>query len=183
MTINRLDERRVLVVLCGDDMRDFALNGKAMSMADAHSRKILLRLTRLACSRSGIDTRGKRLNVEALMMGEGCYLLVTVKSAPSRFRLKRGGVLCYRFESAGDLLGAAEAAYRRGVHCAKNSVYEWNGSYYLIFDYPALPRALRGILAEFGEKRRAPLAAALVRERGKPVCAHCALTVIGEKLV
>lgn len=183
MTINRLDGRRVLVVLGGDDMRDFALSEKAMSMSDAHSRRILLRLTRLACSRSGIDTRGKRLNVEALMLGEDCYLLVTVKAPESRFRLKRRGVFCYRFETAGDLLDAAAAAYRRGVRCAKNSVYEWDGAYYLIFDYPALPRALRGILAEFAEKCRGSLTAALIREHGRPVCTRSALTVIGEKVV
>ena len=163
MKINRLDEKRVLVVLGGSDMRDFALDFGVMSMSDAHSRKILLRLTRLACLRSGIDTRGKRLNVEAIMLGDGCYLLVTVKNKPRRYRLKRGG--------------------RRGFNCVKNSACEWNGKYYLIFEYPALPKALAGILSEFGEKRGGALLCARVRERGKVLCARSALTAIGSLMV
>ena len=183
MKINRLDEKRVLVVLGGSDMRDFALDFGVMSMSDAHSRKILLRLTRLACLRSGIDTRGKRLNVEAIMLGDGCYLLVTVKNKPRRYRLKRGGALCYEFDESGALLDAAEAAFRRGFNCVKNSACEWNGKYYLIFDYPALPIALAGILSEFGEKRGGALLCARVRERGKVLCARSALTAIGSLMV
>ncbi len=68
MTINRLDGERVLVVLGGKDMTDFALDFKKMSLQNAHARKVLLRLTRLACRKSGIDTNGKRVNVEALTM-------------------------------------------------------------------------------------------------------------------
>ncbi len=54
MTINRLDGERVLVVLGGKDMTDFALDFKKMSLQNAHARKVLLRLTRLACRKSGI---------------------------------------------------------------------------------------------------------------------------------
>ena len=106
MTINRLDGERVLVVLGGKDMTDFALDFKKMSLQNAHARKVLLRLTRLACRKSGIDTNGKRVNVEALTMGESCYLLVTVRRRMQRYRLKRSGGTGYRFESCGDFLNA-----------------------------------------------------------------------------
>ena len=182
MTINRLDERRVLVVLADRDMSDFALSFAEMGMDNAHSRRIILRLTKLACRKTGIDTRGKRLSVEALMMGEGCYLLVTVKGITRRYRLKRGGGVCFRFEGCSEFLGAVEAAYRRGFMCAKNAAYVRGGVYYLLFGYPALPKALRGLLSEFGTLTGGALKCAQIREHAEVICPRKAISVIGEKI-
>lgn len=183
MTINRLDDRRVLVVLANKDMSDFSLDFAAMDMDNAHARKIILRLTRLACRKSGIDIRGKRLNVEALMMGEGCYLLVTVRKSPRRYRLKRGGGACFRFDGCTDFLNAVEALYRSGFYSAKTAAYEWNGSYYLVFRYPSVPSAVRRVLTEFSVASGGVLFSAQVRERGRELCAQNAVAYIGRQLV
>lgn len=183
MTINRLDERRVLVVLADRDMSDFALDFAEMGMDNAHSRLIIMRLTRLACRKTGIDTRGKRLSIEALAVGKGCYLLVTVKRKPRRYRLKSGGGVCFSFEGCTAFLGAVEAAYRQGFMCAKNAAYQRGGVYYLLFGYPALPKALRGMLGEFGVFSGGALKCAQVRERAEVICPRKAISVIGEKIV
>ena len=182
MTINRLDERRVLVVLADSDMSDFALNFAEMGMDNAHSRLIILRLTKLACRKTGIDTRGKRLSVEALAVEKGCYLLVTVKRIARRYRLKRGGGVCFSFEGCSEFLGAVEAAYRSGFMCAKNAAYVRGGVYYLLFGYPALPKALRGLLSEFGKLSGGALKCAQIREHARVICPRKAISVIGEKL-
>lgn len=183
MTINRLDERRVLVVLADRDMSDFALDFAEMGMDNAHSRLIIMRLTRLACQKTGIDTRGKRLSVEALAVEKGCYLLVTVKVRPRRYRLKSGGGLCFCFEGCSEFLGAVEAAYRRGFMCTKNAAYQRGGVYFLLFGYPALPKALRGLLCEFGTLSGGALKCAQVREHANELCPRKAISVIGEKIV
>ena len=183
LTINRLDDSRVLVVLGGKDMSDFALDFSAMNLSDSHSRKILLRLTRLACRKSGIDTQGRRLNIEALQMGEGCYLLVTVRHAPRRYRPKRGGGLCFRFAQSGDFLGAVEALYRARFYSAKNAAYEWDGAYFLCFDYPSVPLRARRVLSEFADKSGGALLCAQVKEQGKMLCARNAVAVIGAALI
>ncbi len=183
MTINKLDGSRVLVVLGNKDMADFALDFKLMGFENAHSRKILLRLTRLACHKSGIDIRGKRLNVEALMMGDDCYLLVTVQNRVRRYTLLRGGGSCWRFSSVSNFLGAVEAAYRSRCRSSKSAAYEWNGAYYLTFDYPALPKALLRVLSEFSDSRANALRAAQVREHGVLLCAKNAVECIGQALL
>ncbi len=182
MTINKLDGSRVLVVLGDKDMTDFALDFRSLGLENDHARKILLRLTRLACHKSGIDIRGKRLHVEALMMGEDCYLLVTVKNRVRKYILRRGGS-CWRFATVTDFLNAVEAALRSRCCTTKNAAFEWNGSYYLLFDYPALPKALRRVLSEFSAERAGALQSAQVREHGRLLCAKNAVACIGQALL
>ena len=183
MTVNRLDENKVLVVLGSQDMRDFSLNFEVMGMDDAQSRKIILRLMRLACQRSGIDIRGRRVGVEALMMNEDCYLLVTVKK-PSRFyKLKRSSGRGFRFADSTALMNAVEAVYRERFFSKKNSLYERGGKYYLLFEYPALPRRMQRILSEFSDKNGGSLFCAAAREQGRALCRHNAIESLGQYLV
>jgi len=183
LTINKLDESRVLVVLAQTDMSDFALDFQEMGLRDDHSRKILLRLTRLACRKSGIDLRGRRVHIEALAVGQGCYLLVTVRKREKRYTRRRGGSVCYEFSDSTAFLNAVEAAYRLGFHTAKNAAYEQNGAYYLLFDYPALPKPLHRLLCEFGKRAGGALFAARVREHGNAVCRRCAVETVGQFLI
>lgn len=182
LTISKLDGSRVLVVLGGKDMDDFSLDYNLMSMEDIHSRKVILRLTRLACRKSGIDTAGKRVSIEALTVGEGCYLLVTVKKRQRRYKLKRGGCLCWRFGDCSAFLGAVEALARQPYRMSRNAAYFFRGEYFLIFDYPTLPAPLRRALGEFASASGKSLMCAEVREQGKPVCEKNAVAVIGKAL-
>ena len=183
MTISKLGEDRVLLVLGDRDMDELALDFAVMSMENAHSRRVILRLTTLACRKSGIDARGKRLSVEALMMGEGCCFLVTVKEKRRRYVRRRLGESCFEFETAADFLNAVEAAYRQGYCLAKNAAYERSGRYYLLFDYPAVPRSLRRVFGEFALCRQGPLFSAHIREHGNLVCPRNAVATIGRFLV
>ena len=183
LTINRLDGQRVLVVLGGKDMSDFALDFEEMDMENAHARKILLRLTRLACRKTGISLSGKRVHIEALTVGEGCYLLVTVQRRSRRYRLKRSGSCCWQFQDVTAFLGAAEALCRLPYRLAKNAAYTLGGAYYLLFGYPAVPKALRHVLGEFAEAKGGALKCAQVREQGRVICAQNAVATIGEYLI
>ena len=182
LTINKLDESRVLVVLAQRDMSDFALDFQSMDMQDDHSRRILLRLTRLACRKSGIDFHGRQVHIEALTVGQGCYLLVTVRQRKKRFTRKRGGSVCYEFSDSSTFLNAVEAAYRLGFCTSKNAAYQQNGAYYLLYDYPALPKPLHRLLTEFGKKSGGALFAAHIKEHGIPVCRRCAVETVGRYL-
>ena len=155
MTINRLTDERVLIILQENEIGDYS--GDLTAIAE---------LSRSACKREGIRVQGKRLRVEALRMENGCYLLVT--AMPKHvYRLRGGGMLCYRLETAGALLDCMEALGRMGLYCGKNSVHELDGAYYLLFGYPALPKAARIILSEFEASRCPALAAARVKEHGR----------------
>ena len=77
----------------------------------------------------------------------------------------------------------AEAAYRLPYHLAKSAAYTENGRYYLLYGYPAVPKALRRTLSEFAEKTGGTLRCAQIREQAKPLCTQNAVAVIGEQLV
>ena len=93
MTVNRLSNDRVLITLCHKDMDDFLLDFKSMSLSDSHSRRVIMRIMQVACRRSGISVSGKSVNVEAMLFGDDCYLLVTVakkrRSHTSSIRRRR----------------------------------------------------------------------------------------------
>ncbi len=183
MRISKLDTHRVLVVLADRDMCDFELDFDKLSMENDHTRRILLRLTRLACRKTGIDFRGKRMSVEALMMGEGCYLLVTVKAHGHRYTLRRGAGVCYRFGDVSAFLDAVEAAYRLPYRMAKTAACEWDGAYFLLFEYPAVPKPVHRVLSEFAERRGSGLKCVMVREHGRLLCPQNAVATIGKSLI
>lgn len=184
MTISKLDGSRVLLVLGNKEMDDFALNFAAMNMEDAHARKIILRLTRLACRKSGIETHGKRVNIEALSMEEGCYLLVTVgRGGAQRYRRLRTGGICFCFDNCTAFLNAVEAAYRSRYYYRKTAAYAYQNGFALVFDYPGVSKPLHRLMNEFAGRRGGPLLSAAVREAGKPLCEWQAVTVIGQALV
>ena len=180
--VSQLDGNRVLVVLGDREMNDFALDFGAMGLSDPHTRKILLRLISLACRKSGIDTHGKRLSVEALQLDSDCYLLVTVSRTPQRWRLKRSGGIGFRFTDSTAFLNAVEALYRRRC-LTKNTAYTFGGAYYLLFASPALPSVCKRILGEFAEKHGGGLFCARVRELGRVICPGNAVEIIGKHLV
>lgn len=184
LTISKLDGSRVLLVLGNKEMDDFALDFAEMGMEDAHARKILLRLTRLACRKTGIETHGKRLNIEALSMEEGCYLLVTVgRSGAQRYRRRRTGGVCFWFEDCTAFLNAVEAAYRSRYYYRKTAAYAYQNGYALLFEYPAVSKALYRLMNEFAVRRGGALLSATVKEAGKPLCKRQAVAVIGQELV
>ena len=58
MTIEQLDERKVLISLGCDDMKNFDLEFENMSFYSEHSKRVLLRLLRLACMKAGLSHMG-----------------------------------------------------------------------------------------------------------------------------
>ena len=184
MTVSRLGEDRVLITLCHKDMDDFLLDFISMSMSDNHSRRVIMRIMQVACRRSGISVSGKSVNVEAMLFGDDCYLLVTVakKRRSHTYRLKSSTICaCYKAGNAENMLSLIEKLYRKNVVSSKNAVFELDGDYYIIFD-GYLPLQFRGILSEFAEKKSGSIAAARVREYGNPVCPRNAVMIIGKYL-
>ena len=64
----------------------------------------------------------------------------------------------------------------------KNSAYEKDGVYYLIFDYPAVPKRFKRILHEYGVRCGDNIFAANLRENAQEICRSNAIAVIGKCL-
>ena len=183
LTVNKLGKNRVLIVLCEQDITDNALGKEGIDFNNGAARSRVIWLTRRACRSSGIDTGGKRVNIEALPLEKTCYLLVTV-GALKRYRLKNsGGGCCFCIGGSTAFLNAVEQLYRRNLCCRNNSAYKLNNDYFLVFDYPLLPESLSNILLEYGRKLSGKFAAARIKETAKPICTRNAIESIGKHLV
>lgn len=184
MTVNNLGQNKVLVILGEKDMQDFSLDFDKLSLDDKHCRKVLLRIMQIACNKSGIEMNGRSVSIEALMVDAGCYLLVTVKDRHRRtYKIKKDyDCICYRLGNSGNFLDTIEKLYRENVYCNKNSAYEYNSEYYLIFEYPSLPVKIKRILSEYGEKFGGNIKTSKIKENGKLICKHNAIVQIGRHL-
>ncbi len=179
MTVNRLSSNRVLIILDGEDMRslvpdiDYAAPG-------TEAIRALSDLSRTACRSEGIRAEGRRLTVEAMSLGESCYLLVTVGT--KKYIRKRGS-LCYRFDSAGEMTDCLGMLFRSGFILPRSALYLCQNAYFLVLGYPAVPKRARVLLSEFNAVRCSRLTAAFVGERGKTLCPRCAVQTVGKEFV
>lgn len=182
MTVSRLAENRLLITLTEPDVDTlFTENEGEYRNAD---KRLLTYIAGLACIKTGIYPAGRRILIEALPMGEGCCLLLTLeeKKRERRYVLKKGSSICCLLGNSTELLDAIERLYRLNICCTRNSVYEKDGSYYLILDYPAIPRKLRRALSEYTKSRGGAIASARIKETGRAVCQRNAIATIGRWL-
>lgn len=185
LTVDKLSDDRVLIILGTKEMEDYALDFEKLSLNDLHSRKILFRVMQLACRKTGIEIKGKKVSIEALSFDKDCYILVTVLQKSRRtYRMKKKDEsVCYLLGESGNFLETVEKLYRQNVYCNRNSIYLYDGKYYIIFDYLSIPKKLKKVLSEYGEKNGGNLAAAKIIENGKLICNHNAIVQIGRYLV
>ena len=155
MTIKKLNSTKVLITLKREDMRDFELSFDKISLKDEHSKKILTRLLKLACLNTGMQFNGNRFFIEALPNDMGCLLLISVVEGKKRkiYRIKKYTTrLCYRFDSATDMMNAISALYEMKGYYYSNSMYMQNDKYYLVFEYPNISNRLKILLSEYASK-------------------------------
>lgn len=185
MTVDRLGENRVLLILCPQDMEEYSIDFEQLSLDDKSSRIGLVRLMRFACNETGIELVGKSVDIEALPFENECYILITVNEKVRRsYRIKeKSEYVCYALGSSGNFLDALEMIYRLNICCNKNSAYLYSDCYYLVFEYPSIPRKIKRLLSEFGKRNFGKVETARIIENGKPICRHNAIAQIGRHLV
>jgi len=186
MTIERIDSSKVLISLCFEDMKDFSLRFDTIGFRDPHSRKILNRLLTLACNKTGLSIQNRSLLVEALPHESGCLILLTVKQKAQRkkvYKIKKvRNNLCYSFTDSNDFLDAICLLYKERPYNYSNSAYFYSNKYYLMFDYPSLPKRMRIILNEFAApKKWNKVFAAKLKEAGVTLALNNAIEFIGKK--
>ena len=184
MTTDKIKSNKILITLCDEDMRDFSLDYDTLSLYDSHSRKILMRILQIACFKTDIEIKDKRMIVDALPTVDGCMLLLTVEDKKrKKYRLQNSKKCsCYDVGNSKNFLDVIQLLYKQNVCCNKNSAYEKDGVYYLIFDYPAVPKRFKRILHEYGVRCGDNIFAANLRENAQEICRSNAIAVIGKCL-
>lgn len=179
MTIEQIDSSKILIVLGDKDMRDFALEYGTMSFDDPHSRKILGSILTLACTKTGMSTKGKRMLVEALPHPDGCLILLTLEAnrKPRVYKIKRKKrAVCAVFENAEELIRAS-VVLKNNINVPENSLYFYGDKYYLILDSIYIPCSVMRVLREFSLKViQSNIFSARIKENGRLILkgkAHC----------
>ncbi len=171
MTIEQIDSGRVMILLGCEDMKDFSLKYDTLGFKDPHSRRILSRLLKLACNKTGMNVINKRMFVEALPHKSGCLILLTLTEKTSRrvYRIKKSDKsYCCVFDNAEDLIRASIALKR--FSDTKGVVYLEDGKYYLIIDTMPLSLYLMSALEEFSQAYVCSKpAAARIMENGREI--------------
>lgn len=186
MTIEQLDASKVLISLGSEDMKSFELDFGSMSFYSEHSKKVLLRLLRLACMKAGVSPRSKSVLMEALPHGSGCLLLVTMleDKRPKTYKVKRvTNRVCFVFEDAEAMLSAVQELFFSREKIRSNSLWLSEGRYYLVFDYPRVHRGISEIATAFGiECRCTEVQISRIKETGRLLHEGNALEHIGRAI-
>lgn len=152
MTIEQIDSGKVMIILGCDDMKDFSLEYDTLGFSDPHSRRILSRLLKLACTKTGLSVNNKRMLVEALPHKSGCLILLTLTEKHNRkvYKIKKSdkSYVCIFYDV--EALIQASVATKR-FPAAKGRVYLCDKKYYLIIETLPLSLNLMSALEEFSD--------------------------------
>lgn len=188
MTIEQIDETRVLIALCREDMQVLSLEYNTMGFKDPYSRKVLKKLLALAGARTGVTVSNRSVMVEALPYDKGCLLVVTFLPKgeyPKKYRIKsEKSRTMYCFENCENLLAAAQQLYLGGFLLQGSKVFELNGEYFLIAGTgnKGLQKALI-ILKEYALKETSKKTElAKIEEHGRVIADNNAILRIGSAM-
>lgn len=188
MTIEQLDEKRLLIALCSKDMEMFALEFDSMSLKDSHTRQVLKKLLQLAGAKTGLHITNKSLVIEVMQHKDGCLILITIKNQQEKrrtYKIKRSGrKIMFFFENSEELLTVIEKLYVKGKIFESSDCYRNGNGYYLILTYSSISPCCGCLLGEYAsESSKSLLDIARVKESCIPVCRHTAILTIGSALV
>lgn len=152
MTIEQIDSGKVMIILGCDDMKDFSLEYDTLGFSDPHSRRILSRLLKLACTKTGLSVNNKRMFVEALPHKSGCLILLTLTEKHSRkvYKIKKSDKSCVCIFYDVEALIQASVAIKK-FPAANGKIYFCDGKYYLIIETLPLSLNLMSALEEFSD--------------------------------
>jgi len=183
MIIEQIDNSKVLIVLGGNDMKDFSLEYEKLSFDDPHSKKILKRLLTLACNKAGLNIADKKILVEAMPQENGCLILLTLVSQTNRkvYKIKKQRKnLCYIFEDTESLISASRA-FAKEKRSPENSVYLWENKYAVVLENIIEDHSLFAKFREFScNTLKGKIHTARVKENGKLLADKNGLGIINK---
>ena len=186
MTIDRIDDTRLLISLTEEDLQSFGLRFDQILWSDSRTKVVIRSLLALAKAETGFSVESHRVMIEVIPKLEGCLILFTLLDKRERERKKykiksMGEPFIYIFETAEDLLSALERIYAISSHIEDSKLLEYKNRYYLVlYTKSGLIPSVSVILSEYGNKAGCgKVAAAKIAEYGTVVAEHRAIETIG----
>lgn len=187
MNIELLDEKRVLIDLCVEDMQLLSLEYKTLSMQSANNRKIINNLVRIAKIKTGFCIEeNATVFVETMPYNGGCFILITLNSNKSkRYRVVRKRYRkMFLFDDCETMLSAIEKIYPKHTKCCESTLAVKDNIYYLLISSKnKLNNHKEVILSEFSRARvKSSIEIAHILEHSKIIAENNAIEKIGSAL-
>lgn len=188
MTIEQIDNERILIALCDEDMESFSLEFESMSLTDPHVREMMQNLLSFASIETGISIKNKKMIIEAIPYVNGCLLLITLKQKTHKrkiYKIKNTRPLIFGFSEAEDMLRCISVLYKSKIQHIHSDLYKF-GSQYILIIKPnrSISRRLEALLCEYGEKiSGGSLTISKLREYGSTIAKNDAIERVGLSIV
>ena len=183
MTIEQLDKRRVLISLRPDDMDMYSLSIDKLNVKDCACRENLKKLLYLAAEKFGLTIKDKAVLLEAMPHKDGLLILMTVddmNKIRKVYKIKpKSYKPCCRFFDTESMFVCAERLRSENINLPPNSLWEYKGKLYVVFEYSGVSPRARAVLSEFAECVSLNLmVVARICEAGKELISKNALEII-----
>lgn len=186
MTIEKIDNECIIIVLSYDDIQIFSLDFDKMTKSSNYSKKIIKKLLTIASSHTGVDIRNKNLYIEVCTSKDSCIFVVTLsekrETASKTYRIKKTvQTRLYNFETIDDMLSCLETLYKSGFVFYKSDVYVLDKKYSIVISTTKeIPLGAMVILSEYGKGKGNNIKEInRLKEFGKAIARDSAILTIG----
>ncbi|MDQ5984125.1 MAG: Adapter protein MecA [Eubacteriales bacterium SKADARSKE-1] len=190
MILEKIDEKRLLIALSSKDMDLLDLTFKQLSWKNAYSRQVIKKILTRAETEIGFFVDNNQLMIEAIPQNSGCFVLVTLLSKKKLgrkiFKIKEEiKPYLFEFKSSEDLLCAIERLYNNHKIKLKNTVFEYDKTYYILINSKGyISLDLQTIITEYGNLiGKDGVTTSKIVELGNLIAKDDAIDVIGKHLV
>lgn len=188
MTIDKIDDKKLLISLTDDDMQAFDLRFNQFLWSDIHSRLVISNLLSLAKAETGFHIDKNRLMIEVIPKLDGCMVFFTVlgnkaATARKRFRIKTNAdPLIYVFDDFENIIRAVAQLRTAKKNIFNSRVLRYKDKYFLIlYTKTLLSTADSMALKEYSKfNYQGKIATSRISEYGTVMINEQAVEKIGE---
>ena len=188
MTIEQIDNERILIALCDEDMKSFSLEFESMTLSDPHVREMMKSLLSFASIETGIPVKNKKMLIEAIPYVNGCLFLITLTQKKHKrkvYKIKNTRPLIFEFSDAEDMLRCISIIYKANVQHIRSDLYNFGSKYILIIKPNRnISHRLEALICEYSERiSGGNLTISKLKEYGRIIVTNNAIEKIGSSLI
>lgn len=159
MIIERIDKKRLLIVLENYDMTSLGISYNDISWEDKNSRIIMARLLTLAKIETGFSIENCKLSIQALPQYNGCAIIFTISPYPKHKSNKNNNkshfkseykTSIYKFDKIEHLFSLCKKIKNHISEIKDSIILKIKNFYYLVLYYNSkLPMYTDTLLSEY----------------------------------